>query len=182
MKTSRFISRSTALPVTISGVKEHLGIYHSEKDENLKILMEAACNAAEQFTGQIFRIGGDTIEQAIEKFTPVIDLDYSPATGVASVSYFDGSEYQTLATGNYTFLDYTTPQKVEFSTVPVATGSTEKAGLVRYVAGYASPATVPADVRAAILLITQHLYENPGDTVRQLPTVSEYLLRNYKVH
>ncbi len=52
MKTSRFISRSTVLPVTISGVKEHLGIYHSEKDENLKILMEAACNAAEQFTGQ----------------------------------------------------------------------------------------------------------------------------------
>lgn len=181
MRRSKLITRSEVLPVNLSAVKEHLGIYHDEKNHNLTILMSAATSIAEKFTGQIFRVGGDVYEQSLEGFPDRVQLDYSPATGITSVKYFDGAgTEQTLPTGSYEFVDFTTPQQVVFKNTP-ATTAREGAVKIRYVAGFKLSSEVPTDVKSAILLITQYLYDNPGDAVRQMPTASEYILRNYKV-
>lgn len=183
MRHSKLITRSEVLPVNLSAVKEHLGIYHDEKNHNLTILMSAATNIAEKFTGQIFRVGGDVYEQRISAFSDRVELDYSPTTGITSVTYFDGSNAsQTLSTGLYQLIDFTTPQTVVFDAGTVSTYVRDDAVKIRYVAGFARSSEVPSDVKSAILLITQYLYDNPGDSVRQMPTASEYILRNYKVH
>jgi uncharacterized phiE125 gp8 family phage protein len=182
MRRSKLITRSEVLPVNLSAVKEHLGIYHDEKNHNLTILMSAATNIAEKFTGQIFRVGGDVYEQSLEEFPDRVQLDYSPATGITSVKYFDGAgTEQTLPTGSYEFVDFITPQQVVFKATVPATYTREDAVKIRYVAGFKLSSEVPTDVKSAILLITQYLYDNPGDAVRQMPTASEYILRNYKV-
>lgn len=181
MRRSKLITRSEVLPVNLSAVKEHLGIYHDEKNHNLTILMSAATSIAEKFTGQIFRVGGDVYEQSLEGFPDRVQLDYSPATGITSVKYFDGAgTEQTLPTGSYEFVDFTTPQQVVFKNTPGTSGSAG-AVKIRYVSGFKLSSEVPTDVKSAILLITQYLYDNPGDAVRQMPTASEYILRNYKV-
>lgn len=181
MRRSKLITRSEVLPVNLSAVKEHLGIYHDEKNHNLTILMSAATNIAEKFTGQIFRVGGDLYEQSLDGFPDRVQLDYSPATGITSVKYFDGAgTEQTLPTWSYEFVDFTTPQHVVFKNTPGTSGSAGSVK-IRYVAGFKLSSEVPTDVKSAILLITQYLYDNPGDAVRQMPTASEYILRNYKV-
>lgn len=184
MRTSKVISRSVVLPVNLYAVKEHLGIFHDEKNNNLNILMNAATNIAEKFTGQIFRVGGDVFEQVCEKFGDSVELDYGPATGITYIKYFDSSDTeQTLTTGQYQFLDWLSPQRVAFDDfMPTLSTSRNDPVRIRYVAGYAKAADVPSDVKSAILLLTQHLYDNPGDSVKKLPTTSEYILRNYKVH
>lgn len=178
MRTSKLITSATTLPVTLTEIKTHLGIYHTEKDSIITGIMEAAVFMAERFTGQIFHQGGQTYEQSVRSFGEAIELDYSPATGIESVKYFDASDTeQTLATGSYQLVDFITPQFVEFGTTP-AVYDRPDAVKIRYTVGFLA---VPADVKTAIILITQNLYDNPGDSVRQMPTTSEYILRNHKV-
>jgi uncharacterized phiE125 gp8 family phage protein len=183
MRHSKVITKSAVLPVNLYSVKEHLGIYHDEKNQNLTLLMQAAVNIAEKFTGQIFRCGGDVIDQYSNLFPEILELDYVPVTGVTSVKYFDSSNTeQTLSTGNFEVLNFTTPATVKFDSYLPSVYDRQDAVTVRYVCVYAKAADVPSDVKAAILLICQYLYDNPGDSVRQMPTASEYILRNYKVH
>jgi uncharacterized phiE125 gp8 family phage protein len=184
MKKSKFISKSDVLPINLYAVKEHLGIFHDEKNSNLTTLMKAAVAIAEKFTGQVWTIGANVIDQYCDNIDRTLVLDYAPATGITHVKYFDSSNAeQTLATGYYNLLSFTTPQQVEFDyDMSVSTYNRYDAVVCRYVCGYAKAADVPSDVKAAMLLIVQQIYDNPDDAVRQLPTTSEYLLRNYKIH
>jgi uncharacterized phiE125 gp8 family phage protein len=184
MRNTRIISRSQVCPVNLYSVKEHLGIYHEEKDHNLNLLMNAATKMAEKFTGQIFHVGGDTYEQVLDSFASPVELDWAPVSGVSCVMYYDISgANQTLSTDLWELQDWKTPSSVLFNELtPTTTTGRSDAVRIRYVAGYAKAGDVPQDVKAAILLITQYLYDNPGDGVRNMPTASEYILRNYKVH
>lgn len=180
MRTSKLIERSGVLPVVLAEVKNHLGIYHTEKDDYLDILIDAATNIAEKFTGQIFR-GATTFEQSVDSFGSV-ELDYSPTLEIVSVKYSDSSNTeQTLSTDLYQFIDYSTPQFVKFDTGLPSLYNRDDAVRITYKAGYSNPYDVSADVKSAILLIVQNLYDNPGDSIRQMPTTSEYILRNHKV-
>lgn len=182
MKTSKVISQSEVLPVNLAVVKSHLGIYHDEKNFIITTIMSAATQIAEKFTGQVLRAGGDVYDQYFDSWPADMQLDYAPVTGVTHVKYFDASDTeQTLATGYYRFIDFCTPQKVEFTGSLPSVKDRADAIRVRYVAGKAYATQVPQAVKEAILLICQYLYDNPGDAVRQMPTASEYILRNYKI-
>ena len=54
---------------------------------------------------------------------------------------------------------------------------------IRAVAGYGSAADVPADIKAAILLLVGHLYENRENAqekqLKTMPFAAENLLKNY---
>lgn len=181
MTTSRIITAATGLPVTLTDVKTDLGIYHDERDGNIVILLEAAVSFAEKFTGQIFRFPGETMIQSVADFSTV-ELDYSPVTGVTEVTYYNGANQETtLPTGSYTVLNAQIPAKVEFSSTPV-TYNRPDAVRIKYVAGYTTAASVPPDVRSAILLTVRNLYEAAGNPVKQMPTTAEWLLRNHRVH
>ena len=184
MKTYKVITAATTLPVSVDEVKAHMGIYHNEKDANILVLLRAAIAKAESFTGRTFRPGGEIVEMLMDAFWSPVEIERAPVTGITSVKYFDGAnQEQTLATGNYDADISSAPAVITFMNAPAVYGIyRHDAVKVRFVAGYANAAAVPDDVKAAILLATQFLYDNPGDAVHQLPTTSEYLLRDYRLH
>jgi hypothetical protein len=52
---------------------------------------------------------------------------------------------------------------------------------VRYVAGFADAASVPAPLKHGMMLVIGDMYENRTDSVKRLPTASEYLWNPYRV-
>jgi uncharacterized phiE125 gp8 family phage protein len=52
---------------------------------------------------------------------------------------------------------------------------------VRYVVGYADAASVPAPLKQAMLLMIGDMYERRQDSIKQLPSASEYLMNPYRV-
>ena len=183
MSGAKVITAATGLPVTLMEVKNDLGIYHTERDDVLQTMTEAAVAFSEKFTGQIFRYPPETVEQAFADFTNT-DLNYGPVSGVTQVTYFNSSnEETTLPTGNYTVINHGMPGRVEYDgmiSVPAIYGRRD-AVRVRYTAGYATANDVPADVRTAIILTVRHLYESAGNQVKQMPTTAEWLLRNHRI-
>ena len=181
MDTYKIITPAYGLPVSLTEFKEHLGIYHTEKDDNLTIMLNAAIAKAESFTGCVFRTGGEVIEKHCAVFEDT-EINRAPVTGVDAVYYFDSSNSeQTLGTAYWDANVNTTPAAVTF-TAPPATYTRHDAVKIRFVAGYDSAFDVPYNVKAAILMFAQYLYENPGDSVKQLPTARELLLRDFKLH
>lgn len=178
----KVITPASVQPVQLEELKEHLGIYHSEKDYNLTLLLKSAVKVAETFTGRVFRCGGEVQELHLCEFAQLAVVETAPVTGIESVKYFDlGNNEQTLATGLYHAGINAVPAVVVFGNTP-ATYPRPDAVKIQFTAGYPYPDAVPEDVRAAILLIAQYLYENPGDSVRQLPTTSEWILKNHKIY
>jgi len=53
--------------------------------------------------------------------------------------------------------------------------------IAEYVVGYSSASDVPAPLRQGMLLVIADMYENRIDSVKRLPTASEYLWNPFRV-
>ena len=117
-------------------------------------------------------------------FPVVLELSASPFRSVTEVTYNDeNGDEQTLASDNYITYDYLNPTKIGIAygkTWP-STRSEPQAVTVEYTVGYDDASEVPGAIKAAMLLIIGHLYENRQDTVKKLPTQAENLLWKYRV-
>lgn len=115
-----------------------------------------------------------------------LQLPRPPLSAVSSVKYFDadGAE-QTLSTSLYTVRKpWRQPGSITLSpsaTLPTLDVDCEYPIMVRFVAGYADAAAVPATIRHAVRLVVGHLYENreataAGQTLAELPIGVQSLL------
>ena len=158
MKVER-ISTSEELPVKLEQLKEHLRIMSDDFDSILILHLKAAIASAEEFTGQVlwpgnFRLTGD--------FDKVLKTGIMPITDIVSVR-LDGEE-----------LDVT---EISGSSLYFPEGMKGNSVIIEFIAGFKE---VPFDVAAAILLIAAKFFENPLDSVEQLPKASTNLLRPHK--
>lgn len=156
----RLITAATAEPISVGELKLQCRIDGSDEDALLPVLIAAARAKAENYTGAALM--PQVWEQTLDTFPEAeIEILKPPASGIESVRYIDaaGAE-QTLSPAAYVLDRAAFPGWL----LPVsgaqwpATLDAANAVAVRYQCGYADAASVPADIRAWLLMTAAFLY------------------------
>lgn len=161
--TTKIITEPAVEPVTLEQVKNHSRITHVEDDSWLSMAMIVARQYVEK-TCELSLIT-QTRRMTFRKFDePYIKLSYGPTISITSIQYYDQTNsLQTLASYQAT---------LESNPCLIVPGVGQRwpstnpdrldAVRVTYVAGFGDPEQVPAALRQAILLLTDHWYNNRG--------------------
>ena len=186
-KTIQIVTPPASEPLTLSEVKEFLRVDHSDDDATLAIFITAARQLCESYTRlalmpTTFEEYFDDFPQYTGTYKDEIRLSRSPVSAVTYVKYIDGNETTITASAS----DYKTdlisqPARISPDNGWFGTYETINAVFIRYVAGYADAASVPAPLKHGMLLVIGDMYENRTDSVKRLPTAAEYLWNPYRV-
>lgn len=186
------VTAATSTAVTLAEARRQCGLpedyaYH---DALLSSLIRAATSYVERYTGRA--IMSQTFDYSCQNFPYGDDplyLPRSPLSSVTSVKYYDANEtQQTWSSSNYIVFADREPGMVMLA----ATATWPVIGLrpmpvtVRFVAGYSSASAVPEDLRALLLLLIAHWFENRqgniiGTSVSALPHSIDALLTAWRV-
>ena len=162
----KLITGPTGTPVTLAEAKAQVSQDLSDDDTLLTAFIATASEFAEQVTGrallpQTWEVTLDEFPVTLIGYPDAILLTRVPATAVTSVSYTDlAGVTQTLASSAYAFRN---DDDFGYATVScVGTSWPDSLGnvKVRYTAGYANAAAVPASIKTWILLQVGALYVN----------------------
>lgn len=194
-------------PVSLDEAKIHLRVDHSDEDEAISILIQAARELGEQFTGRSFVTqtrqmkldhfpcynGGRSYNGLIGTITlqnsPLISIsgsDLASPANTLGITYYDQNEaVQILSASDY-WVDSSSgiPRLIVKNSWP-STFTMPNAVTITYTAGYGSAQNIPAQIKQAILLIIGHLYENREavsvEQMYELPMGAKTLLGSYVV-
>lgn len=151
------IKRDTTGPVMLEQLKNHLHMFTNDFDADLEMKLKAAVAKAESYiNGRIWH-GVLTVSVPFANSIPVNE----PSAVVTSVKVDDTNV-------NFTFVN--------------GVISVEGRGkVITYTAtvGYL-PEDCPVDIQMAILLIAAKFFNNPVDSVENLPSASQNLLHPYR--
>lgn len=183
------INGPAAAPVTLDEVKAHLDVSYVDKDDQIGLLIAAAVAYLDGWTGILGRcLMPQTWRQDYDAFARCLRLPLFPVASIESVKYDDdeGAE-QTVSSSNYVLLADDLGAYVKFKDTYgfAAVSATKPAVRVAYVAGYADAATVPAAVKAAMLLLIRHWFDNPsavqvGSPAQAMPFAVDALLAPFR--
>jgi uncharacterized phiE125 gp8 family phage protein len=185
------ITAPTGEPVTVEEARSHCRIDGNQDDEMLFALTKAAREYAEAYTGRSFV--STTWELRVDQFPLYFELPKGPLASVTSITYIDiAGNTQTLSANSYQVVNDSGPFaqpgmifQAYNQTWPSSRGHINDVR-IRYVAGYGTPSDVPPAIKAAIKLMTAHLYENreatlTGTVVSEFPLGFTALLSPFKV-
>lgn len=182
----RVVTETGNEPISLSELKLHLRIDSSEEDALLDVILKAARQKAESYTGRKFVTS--TFQMTLSEFPEEVELHPSPVISIDSVSYKNGNNIsQTLSSGVYSLDNTIDPSQfyLEYNQSFPSTLSVRDAVTINYTCGYADDDSIPAPVKAAILLIAGHLYENRQivSTMQtyEVPMTASYLLDPYRI-
>ena len=161
-------------------------------DSIVTALISASREVAEEYTDSAigyadYTLGIDSLDSSDDP----ISLKTWPVSSVTAVQYYDrNGDLQTLASSEYRLDNQSRPAQL----VPVSEwpelAERPNAFTVTFEAGYTygqSPDDypLPYSLKAAMLLILAHLYENRQDVtpgvVNSLPMGSQYLMHPYRI-
>ena len=178
---------ASVLPVSIAEAKEHLRVEFADDDNYITALIGAAVDYVERHTRRALM--PQTVLLTRDDFPDVIEPPLPPLQSVASISYIDteGSP-QTLNPSTYDIDNVSEPGRI-VSSIGNQWPSTSiaiNAVSVTFIAGYVDAASVPPQIKQAILLSIGHWYENreqvvEGKSFSELPMGVEALLNNYVI-
>lgn len=168
-------------------VKDYLRVDNNDEDVLINSLITAAKNKIEHMTGRV--LISTTFDIWFPCFYDVMVLPKNPITAISYVKYYDAANtLQTLSSSYYDYnLDDSFPEiKAAYNYTYPNTYDRAKAVNVRFVAGW-TQATIPEDLRIAMLLIVGHYFENRqnvvvGRQVNELPQAAESLANSYKIY
>lgn len=182
-------------PVATAEAKLHLRVDHTADDALIEQLVTAARQRVENVTWR--SLVTQTLELTLDAWPRCghIDVPRPPLQSVTSITYTDAAGTETVwPSALYQVVTQGTPARIVpaygESWPTAASGSLRAANgiAVRYVAGYGDAAAVPALLKAAILLLVGHWYENreavivgAGLTATPLPMAVESILSDYMV-
>lgn len=189
--THMLITAPAGEPVTVEEARAHCRIDGNQDDELLYMLTRTAREYAEAYTGRSFV--STTWELRVDQFPLYFQLPKAPLSSVTSITYIDiEGNTQTLSAGLYQVVadagPFAQPGKIfqaYNATWPSSRGHIDDVR-IRYVAGYGAATDVPMAIKAAIKLMTAHLYENreatlTGTIVTEYPLGFSALLSPFKV-
>jgi uncharacterized phiE125 gp8 family phage protein len=176
-------------PLQLAEVKAHLRVSVADEDALIQRLIVAVRRKVEADCG--LALVTQTLDATYDRWPcdGTIRLPRGPVASVTSVKYVSavgvlstlpGAQYETDLTGAPARIrpayGYTWP------TILPTLGAV----VVRFVAGYGDRAAVPADIKAAMLMMIGHLYEHREDVadfqVYHVPKAADWLLAPHKVH
>lgn len=198
------ITEPTEEPISLEDARLHLRIdadgnsppAHPD-DALISWLITAGRELAEAYTGRT--IAPRTMEQALDYF-PCRDeilIETLPVRSVTSITYRDSNgDVQALSEADYVLDDFKPDQTwllPAFETDWPVTQSVVNAVRIRFEAGYDGHSetipdkVLPGSIKAAILLMLGHYYENREDVIVgtsavELPMGSKYLLNPFRLN
>lgn len=199
---AKVITHATGRLLSLESCRNHLEIVpidgdsdnESHPDDQLILgLLDAAVAHAEQFTGLSLLVR--TWEAAMDEFPAEgFELPRPPFIELLSFSAVNDSDGELDPT-TYVVDDYGTPEQPVVLRAASSWPTVTKAPntiKVRYRAGYqaeedpdSDAAPLPRSLRAAVLLVLGHLYENREDSVEKalasIPNGAEALMRPLRV-
>jgi uncharacterized phiE125 gp8 family phage protein len=185
----KLITAPTVEPLTLDQVKAQCRIDTADEDALLALYISAARAKAENYTGAA--LISQTWEQTLDEFPCAeIELLKPPVTAIESVTYVSPAGSPVVLPG--------TEYSLDASTFPgwllPAAGATwpttldcANAVTIRYTTGYANAASIPADLRAWLLLTAAYLYAQRevmvmSERVAEIPALFiDSLLDPYRV-
>jgi len=181
------ITGTTDSPISLAEAKHHLRVDGSDDDTYIANLILTATDRAESFQRRTYMQRQRTY--VLDSFPPIIRPPYPPLVSVDSIKYIDtnGVE-QTLDSAEYDVDITTEPGRIKpaYEKSWPSIRTVMNAVTITYTAGYASKDAVPFDIKAAILLIIGHLYENredvSEDSLMKIPEGAESLLYMKRVY
>lgn len=195
MQPLLLVTAPTTTPITLTEAKAHLRVDFADDDTLITTLLSVATS---RFDGPTGLLGRALMPQTWDMFfdgfpsCSYIKFPMPPLTSVTGVFYTDpslGTE-QTFASTNYEVDTYSKPGRLTLISTAVWPITKDKTNSirVRFVAGYADAASVPAPIKAAMLLTIADLYEAretfvtgmQANEVPMSPTVDR-LVNPYKV-
>lgn len=174
--------------ITTEEAKAHLRLDHNEDDALVTSLIASAFRHIENRTGQVFdkRDGLVMIADRLPKGSGGLELQWTPVRSVTEVAYLDPAGAQVLMPESSIYVEKRGVYPVIYPAIDTSwPDHRPQRGSVQITvnAGYEA---LPADVRAAALLIIGHLYENResviiGTISSELPMGVEMLLAHYVI-
>lgn len=177
----KLVTPPTGLVISVADIKPRIGIFHTEKDTAIQSYIEAATELAEKFTGR--QLLAATWELQLPAYQFEIKLKHAPVTSLTHVKYFDINNVEQIITlNNYEQISYIidSEQPIIWLKENLFLAERPDAIQIRFVAGYAT-GKIPAGIINAICLIVGAMYQNPIDSVENLPKASTNILRNYRL-
>lgn len=172
-------------PVTLDEAKIHCRVDHTDEDDLITALIEAATSHLDGWTGILGRaIITQSWRQDFPRFGCNLRLPLQPVASITSVTYYDGDNtQQTLATSVYELLKDGGGAYVALKPDQSWPGTKSRAAAVS-VTFVAGEATAPGAIKAAILLMVGHLYTNreavSEGSFEALPLAVDALLAPYR--
>lgn len=183
---------ATSTAITLTEARRQCGLpedyaYH---DAHLLSLIKAATSYVERQTARA--LISQTLDYTIERF-PYGDeplyLPRSPLSSVTSVKYYDtNGTQQTMASADYVVFTDREPGYIRLAADAEwpTCGTRPQPVTVRFVAGYSAASAVPEDLRALLLLLVAHWFENrqggvTGTIHTALPHSIDALLTAWRV-
>jgi len=174
----------TSEPVTVDELRAHLRLDAGDFDTELTRLITAARKSVEAMLKR--QLIHATYQWTMDYWPDyVFEIPQGPLSSVSSITYYDGNGVsQTWASTNYqvdTTTLYGTVTLANNATYPVLETGKKNAITVTFIAGYgSSAASVPENVKQAILVLAAHWFENPQsvttDTVNEVPQHIQWML------
>lgn len=179
-------------PITLIEAKVHLRVEHDLENDLIEGLIAAATDRAEGFLNR--KIPSQKVRETwndwnelrcIQNGKQYLELTAAPVQSIELFNYLPcGKEIPVEITSdeyrvNMTDLLTTIAMKGNAS---FPTETVEFAGItVEYTVGYAAIGKVPKAIKQAMLLMIGTWYDCRDDSVRNLPTASEHLLRPHRI-
>lgn len=180
----RLITAPDALPVSVAEAKAACRILHDDEDVYLELLIAAAADHVEKFTGRA--LVEQEWELVLDRFCDTMPITKGPVTDVSSIKYrdVDGVE-QTVAEATYVLDDVSDPQAIVKAPTGIwpAVGEGINGVTIRFTCGYVG--ALPTAIKQAILLMVAQWFANREDTnvgniVNEMPNGAMALLSNYR--
>ena len=147
---------SGAAVVTLALAKQNSNIEHSDTEAYLQLLLDAAVEDAENYTGVSLLQRSVVIAYSDWALNYVLPL--APIQSITSVTYKDeNGDTQTVATTDYTFYSNTGQHflQINLDALPTLDEDTPFPVTVTCVAGYATD-DMPAFVKSAVMMRFSH--------------------------
>lgn len=182
MSNYQLITAKTVYAVTLQEAKRHLREVTTDNDIYIQDLIIAAQQKVEEEYD--LSLTAETWELLLDEFPKkTIEIYLWPVASITSVKYTDGDGDTQEITNTYWDEDLAgKPARiypVDSYTWPDVK-DTVNAVQVRFVTGFASPETIPGDIKQAILLTIGDWNDNRGDKGRRFTRVSEMILNKYR--
>lgn len=161
MNVPTVITQPTTEPIALSEAKAHLRVVYADDDAQIEMMIKAARQMAEEYLQRALM--PQTLQVILDDFTAPVQLPWPPFAELSEVAYtdVDGAPAQ-VDIGDIT-ADYRSGLAVLRAAWPrTATGSQVA---IKYKAGYLDAASVPAPIKAWMLLLIGTLYENRESVV-----------------
>lgn len=174
----RIVTPASALPVSVSDVKDHLRIAsYSDHDSMIETYIEATTKTLEQRANICVAEQTWTLILEPQEVVENIFFYKSPVKSITSIKYYDSdNSQQTISSDDYTTILGLRPAQIILDSVPSVFDRSDAMEII-FVGGY-DP--VPNDIILAIKQRCYNVYNYPGDAVEQKMTLLEKIIRDYR--